>query len=359
MQRLIRSLISPTGRVVTLTGATIWLVAMVLLSSGAESATHAVTESAVRPPDVRVESFPGVDGPLYKGRLITSTARGTLLVSDSGNGRVLELDGDRLTTAVHVFGTFGEGPGEMIHPLGTAVDSAGNVFVADDRVGRITKFSPAGEYMDSVALHGAAWILMTSRDELLAWPGDGNSFLNRYSNDLEQLGTVLERTNSRQRAYTDALFAMDREDRLYRLDQQSLTIHVYDSRERYTEVASWPVDVTGLEADLQARLEEIEDNPVLNRINPILQMLLSSDGERLALTYQNGATGLTDLFVYRTDGRLEQVIRGLGYAKVATFDSAGRLVAADNERVMRWADPSTLGERPAAPTLTAALGADD
>jgi len=360
MSRIIRPLISPTGRVITLSAATIWLVAVVLFSPTAEPATNAAADYAVQAPDVRVDSFAGVDGPLYKGRALTPTPRGTLLVSDTGNSRVLEIGGDDLDEAIRVFGSLGQGPGEMVGPYGTAVDAAGNVFVADAAVGRITKYSAAGQYLKSVALRGAAAVLVTSEDEVLAWPGDGNAFLNRYGNGLEQLGTVLERTDAmRQRAYTDVLFAMDGDDRLYLLDQRSLTIHVHDGREEYREVASWPIDVPGLQADLQARLSALEDNPTLDRINPIKQMSLSSDGQRLALTYHNGATALTDVFVYRVDGRLDQVIHGLGYAYVATFDGAGRLVAADNQQLMRWSDPGALGTRPESTTLAASTSLND
>lgn len=358
MSRIIRPLISPTGRVLTLSGATIWLVALMLLSPGAESASGVDAHAVDTPPDLLVESFAGVDGPLYKGRVITPTARGTFLVSDTGNSRVLEVGADDLDRAVRVFGNHGEGPGEMIGPYGTAVDSTGNVFVADAALGRVTKFSPEGEYLASVPLNGAVSVLVTSDDEVLAWPGDGSAFLNRYTNDLEQVGSVLERTDlMEQRAFTDTLFAMDGQDRLYRLDQQSLAMHVYDGRDGFREVARWPVDVPGLQADLQARLADLEDNPALDGINPIKQMLLSSDGQRLALTYHSGATGLTDVFVYRTDGRLDQVIHGLGYAYAATFDGAGRLVAADNEKLMRWSNPGLLGDRPA-PVLTASMDDD-
>lgn len=359
MSRIIRPLISPTGRVITLTGATIWLVALVLLSPGAESATHPAEAYAVRTPDVQVESFAGVDDPLFKGRSLTPTRRGTILVTDTGNNRVLEVGGDDLDQAVRSFGSLGEGPGEMVAPYGTAIDGHGNVFVADAALGRVTKYSPEGDYLASVPHHGAASVLVTSDDEVLAWPGDGNAFLTRYSNDLEQMGTVLERTDPmRQRAFTDNLFAMDGEDRLYRLDQQSLTIHVHDGRDGYREIASWTIDVPGLRADIRARLQRLEDNPTLNKLNPIKQMLLGSDGHRLALTYHNGATGLTDVFVYRVDGRLDQVIHGLGYAYAATFDETGRLLAADNERLMRWSNPGDLGERPAA-TLTASMDDDN
>src|SRR5215472_1280129 len=46
----------------------------------------------------------------------------------------------------------GNGRGQFDNPHGLAVDSAGNIFVADTRNGRIEKFSPNGTFVKSIAV---------------------------------------------------------------------------------------------------------------------------------------------------------------------------------------------------------------
>jgi len=48
-------------------------------------------------------------------------------------------------------GGHGKGKGQFENPHGIAVDSAGNIFVADTGNGRIQKFSPNGTFVASIA----------------------------------------------------------------------------------------------------------------------------------------------------------------------------------------------------------------
>jgi len=68
---------------------------------------------------------------------------GTVIVSDSGNARVQEFTPQG--RFVRQFGSFGTRKGRFLFPGDVAVDSAGNIYVADDQAGMLTRFSPLGK----------------------------------------------------------------------------------------------------------------------------------------------------------------------------------------------------------------------
>jgi outer membrane protein assembly factor BamB len=68
---------------------------------------------------------------------------GLVYVSDTDNHRVQVFTGDG--DYVREFGAAGAGPGEFTLPFDLSVDAEGNVYVADDGLERITRFSPTGE----------------------------------------------------------------------------------------------------------------------------------------------------------------------------------------------------------------------
>ena len=55
-----------------------------------------------------------------------------------------------------VFGSPGEGEGELLDPRGVAVDADGNVYVADTGNARIKKFNPTGDFVGSWGAEGGA-----------------------------------------------------------------------------------------------------------------------------------------------------------------------------------------------------------
>ena len=57
---------------------------------------------------------------------------------------------------ISAFGAYGEGDGEFVWPTAVAIDAAGNVYVADEWLNRITKFTADGEYVSKWGEAGAA-----------------------------------------------------------------------------------------------------------------------------------------------------------------------------------------------------------
>ncbi len=92
---------------------------------------------------VRVEMWDAVGFNRPLG--IATDAFGRILVSDTGNHRVLILD--EHGQSVGSFGRFGQGPGELDRPAGLAVDTEGCIYVADSGNRRVQKYDSAGTFL--------------------------------------------------------------------------------------------------------------------------------------------------------------------------------------------------------------------
>lgn len=68
-----------------------------------------------------------------------------LLVNDTMNFRVVTLDGDG--KPLHAFGTHGTGSGHFSQLKGVAIDSRGNIYVADAIFNRVQIFDPQGKFL--------------------------------------------------------------------------------------------------------------------------------------------------------------------------------------------------------------------
>ena len=159
MSRIIKPIISPAGRLVVLCVATVWLLAVMAFS--APDAAGVTGTSIANGTTGRVEQPAGLDTPLFKTMFVATGPDGTVFVSDTGNGRVVQLDAQDPTRLVRVFGGPGQGPGELMYPIGIAVDASGNLFVADSNLNRITKYAPDGTYVTSVTHPFATTVTVT------------------------------------------------------------------------------------------------------------------------------------------------------------------------------------------------------
>jgi hypothetical protein len=330
MSRIVRPLVSPVGRVTILGAATIWLVAVMVLSPTAPETAEATPLPAERL--MRVQDFDGLEDPLYQAMILTTTRTGDLYVSDTGNNRVLQLrpSVERETVdVVQVYGSEGEGPGELRQPSGVAIDAAGNLYVADDGLHRITKYALNGAYITSTTHRDVSSLVVTSTGDVLAWPGLGEALLTRYSGDLENPEPVLRKPNAGYKAWIRSLFVLDAEDNLYWLDNLQLVVRVFDSE--MNQVAEWPIDPPGLREDAEQRLKEARKVMPQANLDPILHMDLSASGDRLLLTYVMHKIHSRVVYLYTLDGELEQQFVAPGPVFGATMNPDGILIAADGD----------------------------
>ena len=86
MPRIIQPVVSPRGRVIVLTGATLWLIAAMVLSAtpdGVGASTGDLTYKMVTSPIHSLEELDGAPGILFYPR-VTADARGRAYVADEG-----------------------------------------------------------------------------------------------------------------------------------------------------------------------------------------------------------------------------------------------------------------------------------
>ncbi len=76
------------------------------------------------------------------------------MLLDSSNNRVQKFS--PAGAFLSKFGSYGSGDGQFSYPYGIAIDSAGNIYVADTNNNRIQKFNSAGRFSQNGALMAQA-----------------------------------------------------------------------------------------------------------------------------------------------------------------------------------------------------------
>ena len=88
------------------------------------------------------------NGELYWPQRIAVDSSGNIYVADTVNHRIQKFDSDGAWDAT--WGSEGDGDGQFFHPQGIAVDSSGNIYVADTGNHRIQKLDSDGQFIDYI-----------------------------------------------------------------------------------------------------------------------------------------------------------------------------------------------------------------
>jgi len=84
---------------------------------------------------------------------VAINSSGNIYVADPGNNRIQKFSSTG--TFVSAIGSSGSGDGQFSNPVGIAIDSADNLYVADSSNNRIQKFNSAGTFVTKWGTNGA------------------------------------------------------------------------------------------------------------------------------------------------------------------------------------------------------------
>jgi CSLREA domain-containing protein len=124
------------------------------------------------------------DGEFDGLRSLAVDSAGNVYVADTDNHRIQKFDNDG--TFILTWGTLGSGDGQFDNPWGVAVDSAGNVYVGDTDNNRIQVFDSSGSLLRKWGSGGSGngqfWY-----PHNLAVAGNGNIYVADAGNDRIQV----------------------------------------------------------------------------------------------------------------------------------------------------------------------------
>ena len=177
---------------------------------------------------------------------ITANPAGRVLVADTGNDRIVELQDNGILSHVRTYGKKGTGRGEFNAPLDVKLDSQGNFYVLDSGNNRIQFFSADGEVLeiwgegDGLSLNNPISMVVTDLRE--RWSYNKKNMIIVSDNNgasLKKLtgkGVLVKEVTGADIGYPDALFAylaLDYYDNIYATDRKNHVIHKFKSNLSY------------------------------------------------------------------------------------------------------------------------------
>ena len=112
----------------------VFVVIGIVLSGRAQAGTYKFTSK-----------IPPQQWPLQFPYGVAVDSSGNVYVADSANNRIQKFNSSGYF--ITKWGSLGSGDGQFFSPGGVAVDSSGNVYVADSMNARIQKFDIAGNFI--------------------------------------------------------------------------------------------------------------------------------------------------------------------------------------------------------------------
>jgi DNA-binding beta-propeller fold protein YncE len=128
-------------------------------------------------------SFGTGDGQFNGPRLIAVDSSGNVYVADTANNRIQKFTSTG--SFLSKWGSLGTGDGQFDWPTGIAVDSSGNVYITDFNNNRIQKFTSTGSFLSK-------WGSLGTGDGQFDWPtgiavdSSGNVYITDFNNNRIQ-----------------------------------------------------------------------------------------------------------------------------------------------------------------------------
>jgi sugar lactone lactonase YvrE len=152
--------------------------------------------------------------------LVFST-KGEIYVADSGNGRIVHLDGKG--KFLGQWGKKGKGPSEFATAHGLAIDRQNRIYVADRNNNRVQVFDAAGKFLAEWGGFGNPFGLHVRDNQLLVSEGDVNKIFH-FSLDS---GKIEEQWGDSQTLQLPHLMASDRKGNLYIAEVNGKRVQIF------------------------------------------------------------------------------------------------------------------------------------
>ena len=152
--------------------------------------------------------------------------------SDGVHMTIMTLDEEYISE----FGAYGESDGEFIWPTSVAIDNNGDVYVADEWLNRITKYTKDGEFINKWGtagsgdgeLNGPSGIVFDSSDNLLI-VDSGNNRVQKFSKDGNFISKFGSAGSGNGQFNLPWGIAVDKKDNIYIADWRNDRIQVFSS----------------------------------------------------------------------------------------------------------------------------------
>ena len=167
--------------------------------------------------------------------------------------------------------------------------------------------------------------------------------VTRFSNDLSDSESFLEKQGFWHTSTRGALFAIDAADNVYVVDQASLSVKVFDSE--FVQLAEWSIEAPGLRAEVAAKeaagkkLAAAESGVKRIFVSGVRAMSVDPAGEHLILTYEMSKTvekAVTRLAMHTVGGDLEWIETRDRDVWRTTLLADGNWIESDPEMIRLW-----------------------
>jgi DNA-binding beta-propeller fold protein YncE len=176
-------------------------------------------------------------------------SKGNLYIADTGNNRIKKIQPDGNVT---VIGNEGSELGEFLHPKGVAVDNKDNLYVADTENNRIQKIRPDGN-ITSIGKYGSnvgefnhpIGVAVDNKDNLYVADTENNRIQKiRPDGNITSIGSfnLNEKISFYSKYFGPGEFfkpfgvAVDSKDNLYVADTENNRIQVFDTSLKFVQV---------------------------------------------------------------------------------------------------------------------------
>jgi DNA-binding beta-propeller fold protein YncE len=182
------------------------------------------------------------DGQFYGPAYVAVDSAGNVYVADAYNNRIQKFS--NTGTFLTKWGTLGSGDGQFNSPYGVAVDTAGNVYVSDKGNNRIQKFSGTGTFLTKWGTSGTGDGQFDNPSGM-ALDSSGNVYvadwINQRIQKFSNTGTFLAKWGSKgifEGEFNDPVdVAVDSNDNVYVSDKKNNRIQKFSNTGTF--LATW------------------------------------------------------------------------------------------------------------------------